>query len=123
VREALDPIDPAAVVKRDITSAQSNEKTGTAISSGPLAAPVSLVAMLSPGGVELTWENRDRYEKIEVRRKPPGQYTYDFITIVPGDAERYEDTGVTSGVWRYQLRALGVRREARIAIDAEVTVP
>lgn len=122
VREALDPIDPAAVAKRDIGSGRSNEKTGSAISAGPLAAPVSLMASLSTQGVTLTWDNRDWYEKIEVRRKLASSYIYDLITIVDGDAESYDDTSVMAGTWRYQLRALGVRREARSAIDAEVTV-
>jgi len=123
VREALDPIDPAATLKRDVESARSNEKAGSAISAAPLAAPVSLAAALSTDGVELTWDNRDSYEAIEVRRKAPNHYTYHLVTSVAGDAESYEDTSVTAGTWRYQLRALGVRREARSAVDAEVTVP
>jgi hypothetical protein len=125
VREALDPIDPAAVARRDIASAPSAARVGTAISSTPLAAPVLLTAVLDVLGnrVTLSWGVRDFYDRIEIRRKAPGRHGYEVVGRVAGDAQTFDEPLPPSGTYAYQLRALGASQQATSALDAQVVVP
>ena len=123
VREALDPIDPAAAAKRDIAGPPSAVRTGSAISRAPLALPVSLAAKLSGAtAVELTWQNRDGYESIEVWRRADADFLHQRVGTAAGDAQSFKDSGVPAGTWHYQLRARGIRREARNATEAQAVV-
>lgn len=125
VREAPDPIDPAAVLTRDIAGPPSAEVTGTAISYGPLLAPSGVTATPDSGGgsVTIAWTNNDVYESVEVWRKPLGAALYARVgAALAGGATAIADAP-PPGAWSYQVRAFGVRREARSDADAEVTVP
>ena len=124
VREALDPIDPAAVLTRDIAGPPSAEVTGTAISYGPLLAPSGVIATPDSGGghVTIAWTNNDAYESVEVWRKPLGSALYARVgAALTGITTAFDDTP-TPGTWVYQVRAFGVRREARSETDVEVTI-
>ena len=123
VREALDPIDPAASTRRDITSSASNEHTGSAISSVPLAAPESLAASIVAGQLQLTWLNRDTYESIEVWSRLTEHRAYTKVASVLPDAELYTSPLPAAGEWNYQLRGIGVSRQTRSQIDATLVVP
>jgi hypothetical protein len=125
VREALDPIDPAAVQRRDIASLPSAPRIGAAISSNPLAAPVSLAGSFdtAAGRVNLTWSVRDFYERIEVRRKSPERYAFEVIESVPGEQESFSEAAPQPGTYRYQLRAFGASRQATTQTDVQVVIP
>lgn len=126
VRVAADPIDPAAAATRDIASQPSAIQTAFAISTSPLAPPVSLAGVYSAatGSVTLTWTNRDDYESIEVWRKAADRYSYRAVSsTLPGSAQTFTDASVPSGTWSYQVRAAGIMRQATSAIDAQVQVP
>jgi hypothetical protein len=123
VREALDPIDPAAVLRRDIRGAESATATAVAISATPLAPPSDFVAAwdTASAALVLTWTVDESYESIEVQRRPPGRWVFQQIALLPPYDATYIDPSVGSGTWAYRLRALGVSREARSEV-VEVTV-
>jgi hypothetical protein len=125
VRETADPIDPNGTAMREIVSLPSVHKSGSAISSAPLAAPESLNAsyIAASGDVQLNWTNHDEYERIEVRRKAADRFAFQVIGTIPGATESFTDPAVNSGTWIYRLLAKGVRREAMSPTDAEVVVP
>jgi hypothetical protein len=123
VREALDPIDPAAATKRDVAGPPSAARSGSAISRAPLDPPVSLAAKLTGAAdVELTWQNRDSYESIEIWRRADSDFLHRRVGVAVGGAQSFKDSGVAAGTWHYQLRARGIRREARSATEAQVVV-
>lgn len=125
VREALDPIDPAAAVTRDIAGLPSVEVTGVAISYGPLLGPSSITAALgaTPGSVAIAWTNNDSYESIEVWRRSATSILYvRCAAALAGDAIACPDTP-GAGQWIYQVRGCGVRRQANGANEPEITVP
>jgi hypothetical protein len=112
IREVLDPIDPTAVVRRDIAGLPSRRLSAAALVTGPLPAPESLAAEATLAGVLLSWTESDAYEAIEVRRRAPGRYGFEVIGRLPGDAASFLDTTATHGVFTYQLRAIGISRVA-----------
>lgn len=113
VREALDPIDPAAVRRRDIASFQSQALGAAALRTGPLAGPAGVAALLDAPGVELRWTTEDDYEAIEIRRRDPGQFGFAFLARIDGTATSYRDPVAEPGVFTYQVRAIGHSRMAR----------
>jgi len=113
VREALDPIDPAAVSRRDIASFKSQALNAAALRTGPLAGPGGVEALLDAPGVELRWTTEDDYEAIEIRRRDPGQFGFAFLARINGTATSYRDPIAEPGLFTYQVRAIGHSRTAR----------
>ena len=124
VREAPDPIDPTATLRRDIASSPSTPRVGTAISSAPLAPPASLAATFdaAAGRVGLTWSPRDFYDRIEVRRKAPGRHGFELVAIIGGEAISFDEPAPPAGAYSYQLRAFGASRQATSVADVEVVI-
>ncbi|MEO8667476.1 MAG: hypothetical protein ABI399_03105 [Bauldia sp.] len=113
VREALDPIDPAAASRRDIASFASQKLSAAGLRTGPLAAPGGVEASLDASGVELRWTTEDDYEAIEIRRRDPGQFGFAFLARIDGTATSYRDLVAEPGLFTYQVRAIGHSRMAR----------
>ncbi|MCP4029128.1 MAG: hypothetical protein GY736_22820 [Sphingomonas sp.] len=122
VREARDPVDPFGQVRRDIRGLPS--QTRAAVPLGSLAGPGDLDGMETGGGsaVALSWSNPDPYRSIEVLRKGPEDHRLIRIAALDGAAESYLDSGLSTGIWQYQLRALGHSRKAESEIwEVELT--
>jgi hypothetical protein len=122
VREALDPIDPSATVRRDIRSLPSAVRPGVAISAFPPAPPTDLTATWDGASVHLTWTNGEPYDAVLVHRRPPERFGFQRVGALPGTAAAHDDAAVSSGTWAYEVRARTASREARSTI-VEVTVP
>ncbi|MGQ0679576.1 MAG: hypothetical protein ACT4OM_07975 [Actinomycetota bacterium] len=125
VRQARDPIDDTGAGRRDIASLSSEPRVGRAISAGPLAPPTNLTAVYehATGAVQVSWQNADHYESVEVWRREDGRFTHLRAGAVGGTDSAFIDPGLVAGTWFYQLRAKGVSRETRTPADAQVVVP
>ncbi|WP_430421459.1 hypothetical protein [Methylibium petroleiphilum] len=126
VREALDPIDPAAVARRDIESPPSVVRIGSAITALPLAAPDTLVFAVDAAAqsVSVTWVNQDVYDEIELWRRPVDRNI--FLRVgqpLNGQQQQASDLAVPAGSYVYQVRARLGRRSARTPESNEVIVP
>ncbi|MHA6645701.1 fibronectin type III domain-containing protein [Mesorhizobium sp. A623] len=122
VREARDPVDPFGQVRRDIRGKPSQLRA--AVPLGSLAEPRDLDGVETGGGsgIALSWSNFDLYRSIEVLRKGPEDHRLRRIAAIEGALESYRDSGLHSGTWQYQLRALGHSRKAESEI-LEVELP
>ncbi len=122
IREARDPIDPLGRLRRDIRGQASEVKAGSAL--GVLNAPGDLVgtASATAAAILLTWSNRDPYESLEILRQGPDEHRLRRTTVLDGAFDSHHDTGLSSGLWRYQLRALGHSRKSESVI-IEVQLP
>jgi hypothetical protein len=112
VREALDPIDPNAVARRDIASLPSQRLSAAAIRIGPLASPGAVTASAGATGVALSWALGDDYEAIEIRRRDPESFGFALVARIAGTAISYLDTTAGIGRVAYQVRAIGNSRIA-----------
>ncbi|WP_437878144.1 hypothetical protein [Sorangium sp. So ce513] len=124
VREALDPVDPSATLRRDVRSLPSVTRAGVAVSAAPLAPPAGLSATVdgATGAIQLAWTNADSYDAILIYRRAPGRFGFERIAALGGGAVAHVDPAPEAGTWAYEVRARGVSREARSTI-VEVTVP
>lgn len=125
VREALDPFDPAATLRRDIAGPASARRTGKAISSTPLGAPTSLAAAYDATNnlVVLNWTVSDFYDRIEVQRKGPGRFAFENAGSAAGDALEFKEAAPGSGTWSYRLRAFGGPLMSLSDVEVEVVIP
>ena len=107
---------------RDIRGQASEVKAGSAL--GVLNAPGDLVgtASATAAAILLTWSNRDPYESLEILRQGPDEHRLRRTTVLDGAFDSHHDTGLSSGLWRYQLRALGHSRKSESVI-IEVQLP
>ena len=126
VREALDPIDPAAVARRDIESPPSLVRVGSAITALPLAPPDTLVFAVDAAAqtVSVSWVNRDAYDEIELWRRPADRNI--FLRVgqpLNGQQQQASDLAAPAGTYVYQVRARLGRRAARTPESDQVIVP
>lgn len=124
VREALDPADASASLRRDIRGPASAVRVAAAISAAGLAAPSGLAAAFdaTTGEVTLRWTNEDAYEALHLSRTAPGRYVPQPAATLAGTEEAWSEAPGSSGTWVYEVRALGVSR-ASGAVRVEVSVP
>ena len=124
VREARDPVDPFGQLRRNIRSLPSETRAGRAI--GAVTGPLGVTgAALSGGGapsIALNWSNQDPYSSIEILRQGPEEFRLRRIAGLDGASENFLDTGITPGLWYYQVRIRGYSRVAESEI-VEVEVP
>lgn len=119
VREALDPIDPTAVARRDIVSASSLTLSAAALASGPLLPPANGAAEATGTGVKLTWQLADHYDAIEVRRRSQGRFAFVLVERLEGTATTFHDSTPQLGSVTYRIRGIAA---SRLADSPEITV-
>lgn len=124
VREALDPADASATLRRDVRGLASAVRVAAAISAAALAAPSGLAAAFdeTTGEVTLSWTNQDAYQALQLSRTAPGRYVPVPAATLAGTDQGWSEAPGASGTWTYEVRALGVSRAAA-AVRVQVVVP
>lgn len=113
-RAVPDPADPMGVSLRHIESIPS--KSLSTVPTGSMLRPESLSISKNTltDEIILNWTNTDDYSRLEIGRKAPGKYRYEWIKILSGQSQTFIFENLEdAGEWYFQIRAYGYSRQVK----------